>query len=562
MIVVSWPNPRGPAPSARSAHAAAPEVLKASQCVTANVGSPARVRDADTSVSPAHIWRYSAAAVRYLVLTSILIACPGPTPSYREGGGGSGATGAGQNVGAGGSAGAGAGGHATGGLAGTGGLGPTCIDAVANGEETDVDCGGPDCGACPEGDACTDATDCTTDLCEFGTCAVPCIPSQEPLGSLVAWWHLDDTLSLQWFGGPTDGEHIYPDSLFARHAHLSGSVTTTAMGFTAGAASLTGGFLEVPDAPELNVTQGITVDAFVRTAIGGVVLSKFDDITGAGYSLVVTSTRELRWRVADIDLTCALVPENVFTHVAATYDPLSGVARVFVDGDVVCKAEGVGMGLANTAGPLRLGADASGTETFVGELDEVRLFGRALLPYRVKSLASDGYCSPIAPLRWIGPEACPWLTEEPFYHQATGYQATMVHYKVNCDIPVIFSSDFIDHVPTNERMPHFRLTVPGAVRLSRVGFAAGSNSAAPAQWNYELSAPNAPSHMGTEFTLLGQENHGPINAADFWGPRNVSIETTAGASFHLRFRPTAAPNPVTTQWWIPYLDAVGTNLSP
>lgn len=46
---------------------------------------------------------------------------------------------------------------------------PSCFDRVQDGDETDVDCGGP-CGACAAGLSCNDASDCQTGACD-GTCA-------------------------------------------------------------------------------------------------------------------------------------------------------------------------------------------------------------------------------------------------------------------------------------------------------------------------------------------------------------------------------------------------------
>jgi hypothetical protein len=47
---------------------------------------------------------------------------------------------------------------------------PTCIDGVANGSETDVDCGGGSCPACGIGDQCGMSTDCASNLCDSGVC--------------------------------------------------------------------------------------------------------------------------------------------------------------------------------------------------------------------------------------------------------------------------------------------------------------------------------------------------------------------------------------------------------
>lgn len=50
---------------------------------------------------------------------------------------------------------------------------PQCSDAVKNGTETDVDCGGPLCAACPVGFGCGANQDCKSQVCEGGKCVAP-----------------------------------------------------------------------------------------------------------------------------------------------------------------------------------------------------------------------------------------------------------------------------------------------------------------------------------------------------------------------------------------------------
>jgi hypothetical protein len=47
---------------------------------------------------------------------------------------------------------------------------PTCSDQRKNGKETDIDCGGTSCSACPIGKLCTQASDCVTGNCVSGRC--------------------------------------------------------------------------------------------------------------------------------------------------------------------------------------------------------------------------------------------------------------------------------------------------------------------------------------------------------------------------------------------------------
>ncbi len=50
---------------------------------------------------------------------------------------------------------------------------PSCDDEVKNGQETDIDCGGPDCSPCGSGKVCDVARDCTSEVCRQGVCAPP-----------------------------------------------------------------------------------------------------------------------------------------------------------------------------------------------------------------------------------------------------------------------------------------------------------------------------------------------------------------------------------------------------
>lgn len=49
----------------------------------------------------------------------------------------------------------------------------TCADGVANGAETDIDCGGIECNPCGDLLVCNVANDCTSKICNANVCAVP-----------------------------------------------------------------------------------------------------------------------------------------------------------------------------------------------------------------------------------------------------------------------------------------------------------------------------------------------------------------------------------------------------
>ena len=49
----------------------------------------------------------------------------------------------------------------------------TCNDSTRNGDETDVDCGGPVCAPCANDKACIQASDCQSGVCTGDVCQAP-----------------------------------------------------------------------------------------------------------------------------------------------------------------------------------------------------------------------------------------------------------------------------------------------------------------------------------------------------------------------------------------------------
>jgi Ca-dependent carbohydrate-binding module xylan-binding len=71
----------------------------------------------------------------------------------------------------------------------------TCSNLVIDPGETDVDCGGPACGACDVGDTCLVDTDCLSSSCQLNVCQAPvvCNPGTYPASGMFhstgnAWW--------------------------------------------------------------------------------------------------------------------------------------------------------------------------------------------------------------------------------------------------------------------------------------------------------------------------------------------------------------------------------------
>jgi hypothetical protein len=112
-----------------------------------------------------------------ITLAAFSAACSSSSPSTDSGKGGV-AGEAGEGNASGGTDGkGGSSGKGQGGSAGEGGEGASsaadlsCKDGVLNGDETDVDCGGPDCKECSSGKKCEEPSDCQSRVCDDGVCA-------------------------------------------------------------------------------------------------------------------------------------------------------------------------------------------------------------------------------------------------------------------------------------------------------------------------------------------------------------------------------------------------------
>ena len=166
---------------------------------------------------------------------------------------------------------------------------------------------------------------------------------------------------------------------------LSGPTRTTA-GKYGSALAFDGvnDLVTVADANSLDLTTGMTLEAWVRPTAGGnwkTVLLKEQpghlayalyshEDTGRPSGHVFTTAAGDTWTGAP-----AVLALNTWTHVAMTWDGLT--RRIYVNGTQV--ASGALTGTAVTsANPLRIGGNTIWSEWFAGQIDEVRVYNRAL----------------------------------------------------------------------------------------------------------------------------------------------------------------------------------------
>ena len=144
-----------------------------------------------------------------------------------------------------------------------------------------------------------------------------------------------------------------------------------------------GDFVSVADSPSLDLSTGMTLEAWVKpTALGSTwrtVIFK-ERIAGMTYALYANddASRPLGqiYDTAEREAggTAQLTP-NVWTHLATTYDGSS--LKLFVNA-VQVSSMNVPSSIVSSTGPLKIGGNAIWPEDFAGLIDEVRVYNRPL----------------------------------------------------------------------------------------------------------------------------------------------------------------------------------------
>jgi glucose/arabinose dehydrogenase len=163
------------------------------------------------------------------------------------------------------------------------------------------------------------------------------------------------------------------------------NTTWSTAGKFGGALSFNGStsWVTVPDANSLDLTNGMTLEAWVRpTALGTTwrcVIFK-ERPGGIVYSLYANEDTSKPIGQVYIGgeqnaLGSATVPLNAWTHLAVTFDGTT--LRLYVNGALAGSKAAAGSMAAST-GVLRIGGNAIWPEFFAGLIDEVRVYNRAL----------------------------------------------------------------------------------------------------------------------------------------------------------------------------------------
>jgi hypothetical protein len=171
---------------------------------------------------------------------------------------------------------------------------------------------------------------------------------------------------------------------------ISGATWTTS-GHSGSALTFSGSQrVIVSDASDLDLTTGMTLEAWVYpTAVPAdwtTVILK-ENTPSLGYALYAgTPANRPEAYVnngSDRGVTgTAAVPQNTWTHLAATYD--GATLRLYVNG-VQAASQAVTGTIRTSSGALSIGGNAVWGEYFRGRLDEVRVYNRALSAAEVQT---------------------------------------------------------------------------------------------------------------------------------------------------------------------------------
>jgi hypothetical protein len=142
--------------------------------------------------------------------------------------------------------------------------------------------------------------------------------------------------------------------------------------------------VSVPDANSLDLTNAMTLEAWVRpTTVSNYRTVLVKETAGnLVYALYASSTfggsgvqRPSAWIFADgLGPTTAL-PVNTWSHIATTYDRTNW--RFYVNG-VQVATRAYTPAIQASTGALRIGGNSIWSEWFAGQIDEVRVYDRAL----------------------------------------------------------------------------------------------------------------------------------------------------------------------------------------
>lgn len=208
-----------------------------------------------------------------------------------------------------------------------------------------------------------------------------------PTNSLVSSWRADGNAF---------------DSVSGNNGTLVGGVTYSA-GKSGQAFNFDGatGYVNVSSSANLNIQNALTLEAWVNpsqyaAAIGNALIAG----RPGGYQFNILPTGQIRFAFPETGFvavnqyvdSASIVPLNVFTHIAATFDSATGLAKVYLNGVLDNTAVLTGP-ISSMSKPFQIGAFNDPAFTggfFKGLIEDLGIYNRALTQAEIQATVNGG----------------------------------------------------------------------------------------------------------------------------------------------------------------------------
>ena len=151
-------------------------------------------------------------------------------------------------------------------------------------------------------------------------------------------------------------------------------------------------FIEVEDSPSLDITDAITISAWIKTKTSnGKIVDKIR-YTGttnkAGYRLQLLSSRVLSFGIANVDWASVedtkIITDDKWHHAVGVYD--GSEVALYVDGSLVDTNTNLPSTIGTNDLKLKIAVASDSATYFKGRIDEVIIYNRALSSNEIKDI--------------------------------------------------------------------------------------------------------------------------------------------------------------------------------
>jgi hypothetical protein len=177
--------------------------------------------------------------------------------------------------------------------------------------------------------------------------------------------------------------------------------------------------VQVPDAPNLDLTNAVTLEAWIKPSSlalsngFGTIIAKSGG-GGRNYGLFLQSNGGLflSYQISagfiPLNTAANVIPVGQFSHVAGVINTLSGSEQIYVNGQLISSQTiGGGGPMVTNTQPLSIGQD-NGSSGFLGLIDEPSVYNRALSQGAIQSIFNAGNAGkPLPTLVLVTPVVIP-----------------------------------------------------------------------------------------------------------------------------------------------------------